>query len=470
MKQYITLLFLFAFTSSIAQDIFYKDNQDHIYKKYIKTVEFKLENNPLSYPIIPLDSGVKLNLSFDDMEGDFKDYYYTIVHCNADWTPSDLTKLDYIDGFEEGDITEYDYSFNTLTDFTNYTLSLPNDDMRFILSGNYVLQVFLEEDEREPVLTRRFVVTETLLTTRAEIRRASKVTKLGEAHEIDFVVDDPSNRFRRYSNTIQANIIQNGRWDNAIIGLKPLFVRDKMYDFDYTDKIVFEAGKEFRFIDIRKLNRGIPRIIQLEDSQEGYDVYIDTDECREYDLHFFQYDINGGFIIANRIDVDLSTTSSMIDARARQGRSTNFNELFADSIRIESYRQAVYEAARNKEGDILESDYANVHFSLKSVMPFREEEVYLFGKMTDWKLDKQFKMKYNAETGVYQLVVPLKQGYYNYQYIVHNTKNKKISLDTTEGNNEDTENDYTILVYYRPFGQSYDSIISYETINSVFNR
>ncbi|MFT5165720.1 MAG: hypothetical protein ACI8P3_000948 [Saprospiraceae bacterium] len=420
MKNTSLLLSLTILTLSLfGQDRSLK-NYDHVYKHNIKSVKFHLNGAFLSIPIVNLQSSARLVLSFDDMNEDVTDYTYTIAHCNQDWKPSDLEEMDYMDGFNGERINDYDFSFNTLTDYTHYDLLLPNDDIRWLVSGNYIVHVFSDDEDQEPVITRRFMVSESIMRIIPDMVSASKVGKYKTHQELDFVVDFKGLDIDNTQREITACVLQNGRWDNAITGLKPLFTKGDNMLFDYQDKITFPAGKEFRYLDIRtfRYNReGIADILRMD---TYWDVVAQKEESRAYQNFQTYNDINGNFVIESLDDND------------------------AD----------------------LKGDYAKVLFAAGIGQELLDTDVYVVGAMTDWELKKEFKMVYNPAVGSYVTQPFLKQGYYNYYYATVPAGEKSMNFEEFEGNWHQTENSYTILVYYRPFGARHDRLAAVRTIDS----
>ena len=420
MKKNALLLSLTILTFSLfSQDTNLK-NFDHVYKDNIRSVKLHLNGAFLSIPIVDLRSSAQLVLSFDDMSEDVSDYTYTIVHCNQDWSPSDLEELDYLDGFNGERIREYDFSFNTLTDYTHYDLLLPNEDIRWLVSGNYLVHIFSDDEDQAPIITRRFMVSESLMRIIPDMVSASKVSKYKTHQELDFVVDFKGLEIDNTQREITACVLQNGRWDNAITDLKPLFTRGDNMIFDYQDKIIFPAGKEFRYLDIRTfryMREGIADIMRMD---TYFDVVAQREESRAFQNFQTYNDINGNFVI---------------------------------------------ESLDDNNSD-LKGDYAKVLFALGVDRELLDTDVYVVGGLTDWELKKEFKMVYNPAVGSYVAQAFLKQGYYNYYYATVPAGEKIMNFEEFEGNWHQTENTYTILVYYRPFGARYDRLAAVRTIDS----
>ena len=396
-------------------------NYDCVYRGHIKSVKFHLNGLFLSQPIIDLNSRSTLMLSFDDLNNDVKDYIYTIEHCDRDWKPSQLNEMEFLDGFNGELIQNFRYSIKTSVDYTHYELLLPNQDIRWTKSGNYLLKVYEDEDDQELVITRRFMVVDRQVTIKPQMVPGIGA-KFRTHHEIDFLVDLQELRPRSAQQELTAVILQNGRWDNAITGMRPLIERSNQAVFDYQNKINFPAGKEFRHIDLRSLNYRGDGIAVIEEYPESWEIVLEKEEKRFDKVYLSGEDLNGNFVIET------------LDQPNQQ----------------------------------LSSDYANVLFALYSPEPLYDQQVYLFGAFTDWRIQEQFKMVYNNSVNSYVAKIPLKQGFYNYAYAVTTQKDPKPNLTEIEGDWYETENDYIILVYYRPFGGRFDQLIGAVTVNSNF--
>lgn len=423
-RLFACLLVILSYSvSSIAQDENLKyDN--HVYLDNIRSVRFHVNGLLLTYPIIDLNSGSQLLLSFDDLDGDVKDYVYTFVHCDKDWNPSDLTEMDYLDGFSEERIENYRYSFKIISDYTHYQLLLPNRDIRWTKSGNYLLKVYEDEGDKRLAITRRFMVVEPIVEISPNMVRPAMVSKSRTHEEIDFVVDHQRLQIRSPQQEVSACILQNGRWDNAIMNITPLFARQNSMIFDYQNKVVFKAGREFRNLDLRSFDFRSESISELERYDDGFDVTLYRDQKRFDKVFTSLEDINGNYVIETKDQRD-------------------FN---------------------------LSSEYANVFFALYSPQPYYDQSVYIVGAISDWKLLDRFKMIYNDAINSYVAKVELKQGFYNYAYAVvdEGDTNGSPNLSEVEGDYYEAQNEYTILIYYRPFGERYDRLIGGITFTSNF--
>lgn len=480
-------------TFSQDEDLVY---YDYIYSENIKTVMFHVNGQLTSMPAIELNGGNTLLLSFDDMGTEAKDFVYSVVHCDANWNPStNITEFDYLDGFSEGQIRDYDYSFKVHSNYTHYWLSLPNRDMKFKLSGNYLLKVYEDEDEKRLVLTRRFMLIDNLVNVYGRAVRPAQVDKITTYQEIDFTVSHESFEIRNPMQELTAVVIQNGRWDNAITGLKPLYTKKAQEIFDYQDKIIFPAGKEFRYIDVRGIRYPDPRILSMGKDPDGKYVSILEKDPKRGSMPYFEWrDINGNFIIENTDErgranysqngrlpasnfITQLTTEEERDFQNRLANASNSERaaIIAQRQSLLNQRQAEANARDqeiygndNSSSNIhnLESEYLDVTLQLSSVGEMPDQDVYVFGGLTDWQIKPEFKMTYNPATNAYVVKLNLKQGYYEYLYAALPHGKNVIDFDETEGNWHETDNYYTILVYYRPFGGRYDQIIGASSFSS----
>lgn len=466
--------------------------EDHVYLPNIKTVAIHSDGILLSLPVLYQGGGSVLKMSFDDLSEETKNYTYTVEYCNADWTPSNLSPFEYIDGFQEGDIRDFDYSFKAKTKYTHYSLYLPNQDMKFLASGNYLLKVYEDEDEKRLAITRRFVVAENLVDIEPTMTRPARVDK-GQTHqEIDFKITHPSFEVRNPRSELMVTVLQNGRWDNAITGLRPQFTKPFEEVFDYQDKIVFPAGKEFRYLDLRSFRTPYGDVQSVQETETGPVVVMGKEQKRGSMPYFDRRDINGLFVIENmdeEINQNLNSqvaqvAFSQLTAEEERVFNERLNAARSNSERsqIQSERQEIISRRQAAEVDRLDdlfgnpradtrvsdllSEYVEVLLQLSSPGEMYDYDLYVFGKMTDWQLKPAFKLAYNPAVNAYVAKLRLKQGYYEYLYAAVPHGSRVPDFEETEGDWHETTNNYTILVYYRPFGGRNDRLIGEYTFGS----
>jgi len=393
----------------IEPTIIYKNET---FNRQIKTVLCHNTIDELSLPIINLNSAEQLLISFDDLDTDIKDYYFTIIHCKSDWTASDLMQSEYIDGFTDEPITNYEFSFNTLQKYSHYSFNFPTEELKPLLSGNYVFKIY--EQGGETIAFKRFMVLETMLTIKAEVRRATLVDDRKTKHEIDFIIKHPNITIADPFSDIKVTIKQNNRGDNAITDLKPLFVKNNELIYDYQEDNTFWGNNEFRHFDIKSLRYQSERIKEIIFDSTYHHVYLFNDRKRPFDRYSIEPDINGKFLIKSQ----------------------------------EGWKSSI------------EADYAFVHFTL-SVDHISYGELYVIGEFTNWQLEAANKLKYNADKMQYEASIYLKQGYYNYHYSLKDTTTNRVDVSFIEGTHYQTRNDYYIYVYYRAVGDRYDRFVGF---------
>ena len=410
---FLVCLFVACGLSAQSGEFFFRD---HTYVDYIRTVKFHIRGLETSMPVVELGSRDALQLSFDDMEAVPKYYKYTVIHCDRNWVQSELWRDEYVDGFSDEDIDYLDYSVNTMQQYIRYSLVFPNRDFNITKSGNYILVVFDSSNPEQPVITRRFVVVEPVVRINARRLRPADVSKMNTHQEIRFDLDikDLFPKPRNPKVDITATVVQNGRWDNAIQGLVSRREQMDTYFFDGVNVITFPAGKEFRGLDIRSIQFRSTDIFELERLETHIVEVRKIDEPRSLQPFFSRIDINGNFVI------------STIDF----GPDVNHK---------------------------IRADYVEVVFTLQPAYKYTED-VYIFGRVSDWELKDEFKMHWDDKYQAYSTSVWLKQGFYDFIYVLANPDGSADEA-TIEGNWYESTNDYTILVYYRPFGGRYDQLI-----------
>lgn len=412
-----TLLFLLVLSSlySLGQRVY--DNT--CYDDKVATVI--LQKNIGIYdplPVLNLGSTESLKLSFDMLDPQNEFLNYSIIHCNRNWMPSDLQPMDYVNGNTMGEITDYKFSTNTYQTYTHYSLNFPTEEMTLTKSGNYILKVFRNFDEEDILLTRRFMVVDIQAKISSTIKSATVPEFRFSHQEVDFSVNylgfDIPNPFL----DVNVTILQNNSWNNAITNLKPQFVNNNELSFNYENENLFPGTNEFRFFDIRSLRFFSNNVIKKYiDSVQN--VVLRPEESKAYLNYVRWIDYNGKRDIFNSDGMNL----------------------------------------------VEDGDYALVHFNFKSNNLEEMGEIFVYGELTDWQLKDEFKMTYSPELNMYTCPVLLKQSYYNYHFILRG-KDGKIDYSFTEGNHQETENDYTILVYHKNVFYGYDEIIGLGSRNS----
>ncbi len=414
----LSLLSLFSLLNISAQKIY----QTEISSKLIKTLQVKQEGHIISDPIIELNGEDLIEINFDAMDHNYNRFAYSIIHCDADWKQSSLSPIEYMDGFQGLTIEDFANSITTTTQYTNYRLLLPNDDIQLKVSGNYVVQVYKEGQPDIILLTACFSIVEPLVSISTTVSGNTMIDVNREHQQVSFSINHRNLPITYPQTDLKIFVLQNNRKDNLITNLKPTTILDGQLVYDHNRDLIFEAGNEYRRIEFLSNKYNGMGVQDIQYHNPYYHIQLIPDHVRNNVSYQYDQDQNGHFFI----------------------RCSNCND--PDT----------------------EADYYIVHFALLSD-PLPDGIMYLNGDIYNNVLGEDSKMGYNFDTGCYEKSVLLKQGIYNYQYLfVPNTETKG-QTGIIEGNFYQTENQYTILVYFRPMGSRYDRLIGISTIKNAMN-
>lgn len=382
----------------------------------IASLQVVAGNNWLSMPVIGLGEGLPVNIAFDDLTHEYRRYAYKVEHCNADWSTSgDLFVSDYIDGFNADNVIEHvEQSINTNVQYTHYRFQIPNERCKLKMSGNYRVTIYDANNDDKAVAECCFMVVEPRmgikLSVDANTDKGINSRWQQVAMEVKYGGGLSVTDVQRQIYTV---VMQNGRWDNAVVNAKPQFVMGDGLRWSHNAQLVFEAGNEYRkfeMLDVRHANMGVEKI---DWDGEAYHAYLWPDEPRG--SYVFDEDANGAFYIRNGDNRENSSTS----------------------------------------------EYVHVHFTLRS--PRLEGGVFVNGVWTNDQLAAPYKMLYDEGAQCYRLSLLLKQGYYSYQYVWQQS-NGQIATVPSEGSFYQTENRYQALVYYRKLGERADRLVGFAEI------
>jgi len=383
---------------------------------YINTITFRGSTNESQLPILKL--GQAFLLEFDALNGEEADFYYKIEHYNFDWTPSQLSKSEYLSGFDNQRIRDYENSFNTYQLYSHYSLQIPNTQTRGLLkSGNYLISIY--DDYDELVFTRKFMIYEDNVSVAVDIKRSRDVSVINDKQSVDFTISSSSINFTNPAETVKTMVIQNNNLHTAITNLKPQYTLGNQLIYRYTTESSFWAGNEYLYFenkDVRAANVGV-QFVDLRDIYHNF-LFVNTERASR--PYTYNPDINGNFLVT-ALDTD------------------NAN---------------------------IEADYTMMHFALQYEPLPLDTSIYVYGNFNNYALNENNKMIFDPESETYKTQFKLKQGFYNYKYVVVNEKGE-IDEGKIGGNFYQTENNYKVLVYYRDLGGRYDKFIGYGEGSSV---
>ncbi|CAA9196296.1 hypothetical protein FLA105534_01079 [Flavobacterium bizetiae] len=410
------LLLIFVFASATAQVQGIQTEIDPPYN--IKTVSFvKNDNNVV--PIFEL--GDTFTFQFDDLFGNEANYYFEVIHCDYNWKPTDIPKTDYVTGFDNQRITDYSNSFNTLQVYSHYRLSFPNQfTTQLRISGNYMLRI-LNED-KELVFSRKFILYENHSTVSAQVKRSRDVTNIDYKQNLDFSIASNDITFQTPTQNVKILLLQNGNFNTAIKNVPPQYTIGNQLVYKYNTETQFWGGNEFLYFENKDIRAASNNVGRVGANHDIYNSYLYTNQARGNQIYTVYQDVNGNFVVKNI----------------------------------------------NASNNEIEADYAWVYFTL-SAPTFRSttKDIYITGMFNNYSLSPEYKMDYNTEKGVFEKAVMIKQGFTNFQYTIADKKGVIDFENAIDGNFYQTENEYTILVYYKESSDRYQRVIGKGNANSI---
>jgi len=414
-KTFLLLLLLLLGQSHAAAQ------QSGVFIDNLKSLRVMVNGSWENDPVMTLGGANYVLICFDDLQHDYVRYTYRITHCNADWEQSDLLESEYMVGFQDSRIEQYEPSLSTAMLYNHYELELPNDDVEALLvSGNYRVDIY-EDGDDEPVATACFSIVEQRVGISMEVSSNTDIDTYETHQQVSFDVNYSTYKVNHPEQELLPVVLQNRRWDNCVRNLKPTYLRNNTLVFSHNRSLIFDGGNEYRRFEI--LDEHVPtmRIESMTYEEPLYHAWVMVDEQREN--YMYDQDQDGRYVVRNGDD-DLNET---------------------------------------------ESDYFMTHFFLE--MPqLPGGELYLNGDLTNGRFADEYRMEYNLMDHGYELTIPLKQGSYNYQYLFVPDGTATGSTAEAEGNYYQTENEYAIYVYHRPFGERYDHLVGYQKVKYLGNE
>lgn len=408
-KRIITILSLFVTLAANAQF-------SRSFVPAVRTTRILLNGEWGKVPVMQLGGDDVLDFSFDEMSHVYHRYIYRIVHCNADWSQSDLMEIDYLEGFNDVLIEDWENSINTNQLYTHYRFSLPNEDVTLKASGNYRVEVYDDEAESEtPVASFEFSVVEPLVSFEAWVSGDTDTSFNEGEQQLSFAVHYPS-FVASPASELKAVVYQNGRRDNAVSAIVPTYITGDKVEYVHNGKLIFDAGNEYRRFEITDPNapgEGVEDVV-YDGSLYNAVLYMDKPRLSRSNYR----DENGRFFVNT----------------------------------LEGF------------GTAIEADYVNVHFALE--VPYRADgDFYLLGDFCGNGFTAMNRLNYDTEDGYYYTFLPLKMGLYNYCYIWLPAGSDEAVNVPAEGNFYNTGNEYLIYMYYRGFADRYDRLLGVHSVD-----
>ncbi len=406
----ISFFLIFSYLNSLSQG---QAIENRIFTNAIRTPLVHPVGDPLGDAYTSFPGGNTLEFHFDELGTERKDYRFAVYHCDRLWNISDLNSSEYLQGFFIQDINNVEYSFNTQLEFLHYTFTFPDVMSKPTRSGNYAIVVYEDgEPLDQPVITYRIVVAESAVNVQMWQTQNSSVSERFQRQELDFRINAKDIQLISPGQNLHVTLMQNNDWNTAITELKPSWSVDGVFTYDYNGENSFLSGSEFRFFEVKSVKFASIEVSQLVQQEDGFHVYLRPDLLTGNQPYVTNFDLNGRFLIRN----DLA------------------------------------------DNPHLESEYLITHFSLPTI-PFYEADMYIDCYEYDFRREL-YKCSYNDKTKAYEATIPIKQGYFNYRYILFDRYHPKGDWSVTEGNFHVTENEYRLIVYY------YDRLIGSDRVLS----
>ncbi|MCB0839909.1 MAG: DUF5103 domain-containing protein [Bacteroidetes bacterium] len=394
---------------------------DHTYEASIQSVQLYQAGVEESYPVLFLNTTSPLTLEFDELIPENQresDFTVEFVNCDADWNPTNVLPIEFFEGFAQQRIENFERSSFTKVPYVHYRYQFPRENEFFKISGNYLLIAYRNNNRNDLILSRRFIVVERKLGITPKYLLNDRVERI-RMSEFSFDLSIGGMNIYNPANDLYIKVLQNFRWDNYMVLREPRFARDKQFEYYIDLAKGFRGGNEYRRLDIRSTRFYAEGIQDVEEKEDIYEIFLYKDDIRRQNIYLPRRDRNG------------------------------------------SYRIGVQEWPNAD----LNADYVSTNFFLDSPEPIPDGEVYVFGRFSDWQLRSKNKMTYNDDLRRYEGTVILKQGVYDYAYGVEKNGDFLVDESVFEGPHFESENFYTILVYYRAPGDRTDRLVGYQPVN-----
>lgn len=417
-KTFIFIAFLLFSATEVTKAQVFKTRSN---TEQLRTLTVYKDGDWKSLPVLNLNSDNQIEISFDELSHDYKRYAYRIIHCNADWKKSDMNELEYLEGFSENDMDQGSQSVSTLTLYTHYKFSIPNENVKLKISGNYAVEVFDRETTGEPLLTACFMIAEDKVVVEGNVTATTDIDYKQNHQQLNFNIKTLGTRIQQPLTELKVIVQQNHRRDNEVKNPEPLQVNSDCISYEHNKSLIFEAGNEYRRFEMTSYKYSTLGVYKTEYFKPFYNVELFPAEPR-LKGYIYDQDQNGRFLIHSQDAID----------------------------------------------DLTGSDYFLVHFSIPMEVPILDGGFFLNGDFLEDVLNSDTKMLYNFDRKAYEKSLLLKQGAYNFQYLYCPVKSRKATPQRMEGSYWETENEYQVYVYYRPIGERYDRLIGFRQIQTSY--
>ncbi|HDP76160.1 MAG TPA: DUF5103 domain-containing protein [Bacteroidales bacterium] len=416
--------FCYSNNREAAENVFKKvEKLSNHWETHIKSVKTYKTGFELTQPIIELNTDETITFEFDDLAETIEQYEYTVIHCDYNWNPTNMVFMEYAEGFEFNPIYDYRYSLGTLVQYRHYTLTIPNSNLKLKVSGNYILRVVKQGNRQEVVLQKQFRVYEPIVKIETSVRQPIEPQIQRTHQQMELTVNTAQLGKVDPNTDVVARINQNNQPYNELILRMPQYIDGSSLIYHTSTSPVFEGGNEFRQLNLKSFHYQVAEIKGIQQYNGVYHTILTPDKRVKTYRYNERIDINGKFIV--KCD---DVTESQVEA-----------------------------------------DYTWVYFTLGNDVQF-DGDIYIFGELSGWELNPNFKLKFNPECNCYETRLLLKQGFYNYKYVFVSHGSTPPDFNRIEANFFETENSYNILVYYKSQGVRHWRLVGINTVNSRYKN
>ncbi len=391
-----------------------------IFDNDFKTLKVSPISNSYFPPIWVMGQDNPLLVSFDHISENQSYLRYSLIHCNSDWQQSNLQESEYVSGFNYANIEHFEFSSSTFTHYVHYEFTLPNENMKILKSGNYIVRIYHDDTPEETLLQARFCVCENTMSVKTAVTSSTDIDYNENHQQLDITVNGKHNYVSDPYNSLKLVISQNSRTDNEVTITKPLMVSGNNIIYQHTPALIFPAGNEFRRIETVATNAPSMGVLNMQYFDPFYHATLRTDIPRADEPYYYDQTQHGYFTIRN------------------------------------------WETEKSET----EADYIVTHFSLDTGGELSGGKIYINGEFTGQKFTPEYELKYDMSTGLYTTDLLLKQGAYNYQYLWVPTNSEKGLTSFIEGDKYQTVNEYLTKVYLREPGDRYDRLVGFGIVFS----
>ena len=377
-----------------------------IYSPMVKTLTTIVNNDWQNRPVMELGSRDVMHIGFDELSHDSHRYICHLTRCEADWSETtDVFESDWLQGFNDFPLDDYQNSLNTTVNYTHYEFTIPNSQCMIRMSGNYRLSIFDEDNGHEKILDAEFYVVEPVVNIGLNLTTNTDIDVNKSHQQVSINLEYKDLNVIRPEDEIYTVVMQNWNEQTARLNPAPQYTYHQGLRWEHQRELIFDAGNEYHKFEVLDVSHPTMGIDRIGWDGKRYQAFPFTTTVRRN--YLTDESANGAFYIRNSNRSEIAYTC----------------------------------------------DYVWVNYTLEA--PY-SGEIFLQGQWTNNADATAYQMQYDANSQCYIAQVMQKQGYYSYQYV-----DKDGRTAPTEGNFFQTRNKYQVLVYYKGLGDRTWRLVGY---------